>query len=137
MSARHDQEHPPAPAAFDRAFALGIALNIAFVAIEAFYGWKINSLALLADAGHNLSDVIGLVRHLAGDARADRADDARARRQQRGAYGDAAAASGTRDRCSLRPWPAKRRSWRPRPAAWRNEPASSPGSRERRSASRR
>ena len=31
------------------------------MAIEAFYGWKINSLALLADAGHNLSDVIGLV----------------------------------------------------------------------------
>jgi cobalt-zinc-cadmium efflux system protein len=61
MSARHDHEHPPAPAAFDRAFAVGIALNIAFVAIEAFYGWKINSLALLADAGHNLSDVIGLV----------------------------------------------------------------------------
>lgn len=46
---------------FDRAFAIGIALNLAFVTIEAFYGWKINSLALLADAGHNLSDVTGLV----------------------------------------------------------------------------
>ena len=46
---------------FNRAFAIGIALNIAFVAIEALYGWKINSLALLADAGHNLSDVAGLV----------------------------------------------------------------------------
>ena len=46
---------------FDRAFAIGIALNLAFVAIEAFYGWKVDSLALLADAGHNLSDVIGLV----------------------------------------------------------------------------
>ena len=34
---------------------------MAFVVIEAFYGWKVNSLALLADAGHNLSDVIGLV----------------------------------------------------------------------------
>ena len=34
---------------------------MAFVAIEAFYGWKVNSLALLADAGHNLSDVVGLV----------------------------------------------------------------------------
>jgi cobalt-zinc-cadmium efflux system protein len=50
-----------APANFNRAFAIGIALNTAFVAIEAFYGWKINSLALLADAGHNLSDVAGLV----------------------------------------------------------------------------
>lgn len=43
------------------AFAIGIALNLGFVAVEAFYGWRINSLALLADAGHNLSDVAGLV----------------------------------------------------------------------------
>lgn len=53
--------HSHAPANHDTAFAIGIGLNIAFVAVEAFYGWKINSLALLADAGHNLSDVIGLV----------------------------------------------------------------------------
>ena len=59
MSAGHDHVH--APASFNRAFAIGIALNIAFVALEAFYGWKVNSLALLADAGHNLSDVAGLV----------------------------------------------------------------------------
>jgi cobalt-zinc-cadmium efflux system protein len=59
VSAGHRHGH--APASFDRAFGIGIALNIAFVAIEAFYGWKIDSLALLADAGHNLSDVIGLV----------------------------------------------------------------------------
>ncbi|WP_114973617.1 cation diffusion facilitator family transporter [Rhodoferax ferrireducens] len=59
MSAGYDHSH--APANFNRAFAIGIALNVVFVAIEAFYGWKINSLALLADAGHNLSDVAGLV----------------------------------------------------------------------------
>lgn len=59
MSTGHDHSH--APAKFNRAFATGIALNAAFVAIEAFYGWKVDSLALLADAGHNLSDVIGLV----------------------------------------------------------------------------
>jgi cobalt-zinc-cadmium efflux system protein len=59
MSADHD--HGDAPADFQTAFAAGIALNVAFVAIEAFYGWKAQSLALLADAGHNLSDVIGLV----------------------------------------------------------------------------
>lgn len=53
--------HHTAPADFSSAFAIGIGLNMAFVAIEAFYGWKVNSLALLADAGHNLSDVIGLV----------------------------------------------------------------------------
>ena len=57
MSADHDH----APAEFNRAFAIGITLNVVFVAIEAFYGWRVNSLALLADAGHNLSDVIGLV----------------------------------------------------------------------------
>lgn len=53
--------HSHAPANFDRAFAIGIALNIVFVAVEAGYGLVANSLALLADAGHNLSDVLGLV----------------------------------------------------------------------------
>ena len=57
----HDHDHGHAPADFNRAFAIGIVLNIVFVAIEAFYGWRINSLALLADAAHNLSDVAGLV----------------------------------------------------------------------------
>ncbi|MDO8372674.1 MAG: cation diffusion facilitator family transporter [Polaromonas sp.] len=61
MSADQDHDHGHAPVNFNRAFAIGIVLNIVFVAIEAFYGWKINSLALLADAGHNLSDVAGLV----------------------------------------------------------------------------
>lgn len=60
-AAGHDHSHHHTPANFDRAFAIGITLNIAFVAIEAFYGWKVNSLALLADAGHNLGDVAGLV----------------------------------------------------------------------------
>jgi len=59
MSGSHDHGH--AGADFNGAFAIGIALNTAFVAIEAFYGWKVDSLALLADAGHNLSDVAGLV----------------------------------------------------------------------------
>ena len=53
--------HHPAPANFDRAFGIAIALNLGFVAVEAGFGWKVNSLALLADAGHNLSDVAGLV----------------------------------------------------------------------------
>ena len=61
MSADHDHAHPHAPADFNRAFAIGIVLNLVFVGIEAFYGWRVNSLALLADAGHNLSDVAGLV----------------------------------------------------------------------------
>jgi len=61
MSAAHEHGHSHAPATFNQAFAIGIILNMAFVAIEAWYGWKVNSLALLADAGHNLSDVAGLV----------------------------------------------------------------------------
>ncbi len=59
MSADHDHSHTPAD--FNAAFGIGIGVNLAFVAIEAYYGWKIDSLALLADAGHNLSDVAGLV----------------------------------------------------------------------------
>jgi cobalt-zinc-cadmium efflux system protein len=50
-----------APLSHDRAFAIGIALNLAYVAVEAWYGWATGSLALLADAAHNLSDVAGLV----------------------------------------------------------------------------
>lgn len=46
---------------FGRAFAIGIGLNAAFVLIEAGYGFVANSTALLADAGHNLSDVLGLL----------------------------------------------------------------------------
>lgn len=52
--------HSHAPASFGRAFAIGIILNLGFVLIEGAYGILSNSLALLADAGHNLSDVLGL-----------------------------------------------------------------------------
>ena len=53
--------HVHAPASFGRAFASGIALNTALVVAEAVYGYIGNSTALLADAGHNLSDVLGLI----------------------------------------------------------------------------
>jgi cobalt-zinc-cadmium efflux system protein len=67
MSAEHaHHHHDHSPASFNRAFGIGIGLNTAFVAIEAFYGWKIGSLALLADAAHNLSDVAGLLLAWAG-----------------------------------------------------------------------
>jgi len=46
---------------YDRAFAFGVALNVGFVIVEAAYGIMAGSLALLADAGHNLSDVLGLL----------------------------------------------------------------------------
>ncbi len=56
----HGHGHHHAPASFDRAFAIGIALNIAYVLAEGGAGWWTGSVALLADAGHNLSDVLGL-----------------------------------------------------------------------------
>jgi len=57
MSHSHDHH----PVRYDRAFAIGISLNMGFVIIEAGFGLWSNSLALIADAGHNFSDVIGLV----------------------------------------------------------------------------
>ncbi|MGX1164422.1 cobalt-zinc-cadmium efflux system protein [Bradyrhizobium sp. USDA 372] len=57
----HGHGHVHAPANFGKAFALGITLNTALVVAEAIYGYVGNSTALLADAGHNLSDVLGLV----------------------------------------------------------------------------
>lgn len=52
--------HSHAPANFGKAFAIGVGLNIAFVLIEVVYGIASNSVSLLADAGHNLSDALGL-----------------------------------------------------------------------------
>jgi cobalt-zinc-cadmium efflux system protein len=52
--------HVHAPASFGKAFAIGIALNAGFVVLEVVYGLLSNSVALLADAGHNISDVLGL-----------------------------------------------------------------------------
>ncbi len=52
--------HAHAPKDFGTAFAIGIVLNTAFVVIEAAYGYLSNSMSLVADAGHNLSDVLGL-----------------------------------------------------------------------------
>ena len=56
----HHHGHDHGPVSYNRAFAIGIVLNFAFVVIEAGYGFFANSLALMADAGHNLSDVVGL-----------------------------------------------------------------------------
>ena len=60
--------HHHTPSNYGWAFAIGVALNVVFVAIEAAYGVWANSLALLADAGHNLSDVLGLLMAWAGYA---------------------------------------------------------------------
>jgi cobalt-zinc-cadmium efflux system protein len=53
--------HNHSPANFSKAFAIGIALNLGFVIVEAGYGLNSHSMALLSDAGHNLSDVFGLL----------------------------------------------------------------------------
>ena len=53
--------HHHGPARYNRAFAIGVALNVGYIAVEAGFGIMIGSLALLADAGHNLSDVLGLL----------------------------------------------------------------------------
>ena len=57
----HGHGHGHAPVEFGRAFLIGIGLNAAFVVAEAVFGVLGHSVALLADAGHNLSDVLGLV----------------------------------------------------------------------------
>ena len=59
MSQSHS--HDRSGGNYNRAFIISVALNTGFVIIEAVYGIRANSLALLADAGHNLSDVLGLL----------------------------------------------------------------------------
>lgn len=59
VHAHHEHHH--APGGWDRAFRLGVGLNVAFVVVEAVAGVWADSLALLADAGHNLGDVLGLL----------------------------------------------------------------------------
>ncbi|WP_324261397.1 cation diffusion facilitator family transporter [Altererythrobacter sp. H2] len=70
MGAAHSHAHPKGhghghdhhgPADFGRAFLIGIVLNTAFVIVEATYGILSGSMALVADAGHNLSDVLALI----------------------------------------------------------------------------
>lgn len=74
-SGHHGHSH--APANFGKAFAIGITLNAAFVAIEVIYGLLAHSLALVADAGHNLSDVFGLLMAWGATVWARRAPTAR------------------------------------------------------------
>ncbi|MFM6222561.1 MAG: cation diffusion facilitator family transporter, partial [Dolichospermum sp.] len=64
MTQDHHHEHhnySHKPTTFNRAFAIGIILNLGFVFCEITYGYLAHSLALFADAGHNLGDVLGLL----------------------------------------------------------------------------
>ncbi len=59
----HDHDHHGhnhGPMKYGRTFAIGITINVIFIIAEVFYGFKAGSMALLADAGHNASDVLGL-----------------------------------------------------------------------------
>ena len=71
----HDHDHGHRD--FTRAFAIGIALNVGFVLVEIVFGFKANSMALLSDAGHNFSDVLGLGVAWAGGALARRGSSPR------------------------------------------------------------
>ena len=64
--------HHHVPSSFDRAFAIGVGLNVTFVVAEVIFGLRAHSLALTADAGHNLGDVLGLVLAWAGSVLARR-----------------------------------------------------------------
>jgi len=57
----HEHGHNHQVKDFNKAFSIGIALNIAYIVVEVIYGVLSNSMALIADAGHNLSDVLGLL----------------------------------------------------------------------------
>src|SRR5712691_4989689 len=54
-------EHEHGIVHYGRAFAVGVVLNLGFAVVEFLYGQLAHSLALVADAGHNLSDVLALV----------------------------------------------------------------------------
>lgn len=61
MNRQADHYHHHHTGPMNRAFAIGVLLNLLYVVVEAAYGFLADSLALLTDAGHNLSDVLGLL----------------------------------------------------------------------------
>jgi|TARA_R100000501_G_scaffold10388_1_gene20348 cobalt-zinc-cadmium efflux system protein len=74
----HDHGHSHgAPKDFGRAFVIAITLNLGFTAVEFVYGFLAQSSALMADAGHNLSDVLGLVLAWVGALLARKVPDSR------------------------------------------------------------
>lgn len=57
----HDQSHTHAPPNYNTAFAIGVGLNVLYIVVELIVGFSISSIALIADAGHNISDVLALL----------------------------------------------------------------------------
>jgi cobalt-zinc-cadmium efflux system protein len=73
----HSHHEHLSVAHYGRAFLIGISLNVLFVGVEWTYGWLANSLALMADAAHNLGDVLGLVLAWGGTVLAQRRPSAK------------------------------------------------------------
>src|SRR5206468_11968343 len=61
LNMAHDHTHPEDAPNYNKAFALGVALNLGYIVVEVIAGLAVHSLALLADAGHNISDVFSLL----------------------------------------------------------------------------
>ncbi|GAC1396152.1 MAG: hypothetical protein NVSMB63_16600 [Sediminibacterium sp.] len=75
-SHHHDHSHAAVLTSISKAFIIGIILNFLFVVIEVVVGFRIHSLSLLSDAGHNLEDVCSLaLSHLAFSLLKVRAND--------------------------------------------------------------
>lgn len=117
----HGHHHHPHPAPGDhgRAFALAIGLNMAFVIVEFIYGFIANSTALMADAGHNLSDVAGLVLAWGAAVLAQRAPTSRYTYGLRGSSILAAFSNGLllMVACGAIGWEALQRFTTPEPVA--------------------
>jgi cobalt-zinc-cadmium efflux system protein len=77
MNREIDHHHHHTLPDYNRAFAIGVVLNVGFVVVEVIFGLLANSLALLTDAGHNLSDVLGLLLAWGASALAARRPSAR------------------------------------------------------------
>jgi cobalt-zinc-cadmium efflux system protein len=77
-SHHHHHNHAPTSAeGFNKAFMIGVGLNLSFVGAEAIYGLISGSMALIADAGHNMGDVLGLLAAWAASRLATRRPSAR------------------------------------------------------------
>ncbi|MEJ2376005.1 MAG: cation diffusion facilitator family transporter [Pseudolabrys sp.] len=114
-----DHGHSHAPESFGRAFAIATGLNVALVVAQVFYGLATNSLALLADAGHNAGDVMGLVLAWGAYAVADWRPSARFTYRLRGASILSAFANGLILLVAIGAigWEAIRRLMQPEPVA--------------------
>jgi cobalt-zinc-cadmium efflux system protein len=111
--------HAHAPAHFGAAFAIGTALNLGFVIVEAAYGVFGHSVALLADAGHNLGDALGLIVAWGASLLVNRAPSARYTYGLRGSSILAALFNAVVLLIAVGAisWEAVQRFWRPEPVA--------------------